>query len=82
MAKANKSNERYFFVAYSWIGDNTYTGFGNATFGRTNFFNNSQVRSDCESIVKKEFNHQFKKVDIVITNWIEMSKEDYETFRG
>lgn len=81
MVKANKSSKRYFFVAYSFGADGQI-GSGNYSFSCNGFFNKAEVTEICKADVLDSFGYRFQKVDIVITNWIEMSKDDYEVLRG
>jgi len=73
-------SSRFFFFVYSFWGDTTNEGKGNTSFISNNFPKKQDVIIACQTQVQKNYNDKFNKVDIVIENWIEMSKDDYERF--
>lgn len=73
-------SSRFFFFVYSFWGDKTSEGKGNISFISNNFPKKQDVITACQAQVQKNYNDKFNKVDIVIENWIEMSKDDYERF--
>jgi len=73
-------SSRFFFFVYSFWGDKTNEGKGNISFISNNFPKKQDVIIACQTQVQKNYHDKFNKVDIVIENWIEMAKDDYERF--
>jgi len=73
-------SSRFFFFVYSFWGDTAHEGKGNASFISNYFPKKEDVITVCKTQVQKNYNNRFTNVSIVIENWIEMSKEDYDRF--
>lgn len=70
--KERNKTMRYFFFVYIWTGTGQQ-GDGNMWFESETFPSNEILKAKAGVICAE-------KANIVITNWKEMTKEDYEAF--
>ena len=71
---------RFFFFAYNFVCDKSFSGNGSCWFGADGMPSHKKIIEVCQEQIEKRFPKKYADINIVILGWQEFTKEDYTSW--